>query len=138
MHYHLQWLIEKRVIFLSMSGDISLQDLKDLRQASAAMLETSPAQIHTIVSVGQVGKINLGIKDLSLLFRSDDQDLTIEGWNLIYGEANSLIKMMSEIAFQITAAKHRWLNSHAECLSFLYEMDASLQGLPLNPLPGKP
>jgi hypothetical protein len=135
MQYQLQWLIEKRVIFLSISGDVSLKDLADLMQSSQAMLESGTANIHVIVSIAQVGQIHLGIKDLVFFFRNEAKAVTIEGWNLVYGEANSLVKMMSEIAFQATGAKHRWLNTLEDCQQFLYEMDASLQGLPVNPIP---
>jgi hypothetical protein len=134
--YHLQWLIEKRVIYGEMGGDISPQDIKDMADIYQKMIAESIPELHYVYCVHKLGKLPVNLRDVPKIFPKTPEGQNATGWNLLYGETNSVVKMTSMVAFHLMGGKYRWLNSHTECLSFLYEMDASLQGLPVNPIPG--
>jgi len=130
MDYQLDWHILRRVLMLTVSGDVSLNELVRFNKDVLKFLENGTAPIH-LVSVGnnirRVPTNLMLIKETVTYLQHPSM-----GWTIIVQEkANSLTGFMISVAAQATGMKLHQVKNVADGLETLRRLDQTI-ALPIS------
>ena len=125
MDYRLEWHIARRVLMLTVSGDVSLGELARFNSEVLTYLDNGIAPIH-LVSVGanirRVPTNLMLIKETVTYLQHPNM-----GWTIIVQEkANSLTGFMVSVAAQATGMKVHQVKNVADGLETLRRLDQSI------------
>ena len=125
MDYRLEWHIARRVLMLTVSGDVSLDELVRFNSEVLTYLEHGTAPVH-LVSVGanirRVPTNLMLIKETVTYLQHPNM-----GWTIIVQEkANSLTGFMVSVAAQATGMKVHQVKNVADGLETLRRLDQSI------------
>ena len=125
MEYGFEWHIPKRVLVLTVSGDVSMDDLARFNQSMTEYLEQGIAPIH-LVSIGhniQRVPTNLMLIKETVTFLQHPH----MGWIVIVQEkANPVTGFIVSVAAQATGMKMRHVKNVADGLETLKRLDQSI------------
>jgi hypothetical protein len=125
MEYEFEWHIPKRVLVLTVSGDVSVDDLVRFNQSMINNLEQGSAPVH-LVSIGhniQRVPTNLMLIKETVTFLQHPN----MGWIVIVQEkANPLTGFIVSVASQATGMKMRHVKSITDGLDTLKWLDQSI------------
>jgi len=125
MDYRLEWHIPNRVLILTVSGDVSLEELARFNRAVLNYLEQGVAPVH-LVSIGdnirRVPTNLMLIKETVTYIQHPKM-----GWTIIVQEkANSLTGFMVSVAAQATGMKMHLVKNVGDGLETLRRLDQSI------------
>ena len=125
MEYQFDWHVPRRVLVLTVSGDVSLQDLVQFNQTMIDNLEYGIAPVH-LISVGnniQHVPTNLMlIKEIVTFLQHPNM-----GWIVIVQEkANPLTGFIVSVASQATGMKMRHVKTVVDGVETLRRLDQSI------------
>jgi len=125
MDYRLEWHVPNRVLLLTVSGDVSLDDLVGFNSAVIDCLEHGTAPIH-VVSIGDnIRRVptNLMLIKESVTYLQHPK----MGWTIIVQEkANPVTGFMVSVAAQATGMKLHQVKNLADGLETLRRLDQSI------------
>lgn len=121
-----KWLIEGKVIFQRMWGDITIEDIEEMSKISKQLIESSDRHlVHTITDNSEVkssppsNKVRNASKEALQHPRF--------GWFVIYGQNDRLQRFFFQLATSIFNLRTRWFNTREESLNFLAKVDSQLE-----------
>ena len=125
MEYRLEWHIPRRVLILTVSGDVSLADLERFNSSVISYLEQGIAPVH-LVSIGDnIRHVPTNLMQIKAAV-TYLQHPNI-GWTIIVQEkANSLTGFMVSVAVQATGMKMRQVKTLVDGLETLSRLDQSV------------
>jgi hypothetical protein len=125
MDYRFEWHIPKRVLILTVSGDVTMQELERFNCSVIEYLEQGTSPVH-LVSIGenirQVPTNLMLIKETVTYLQHPNMGWTI----IVQGKANHLTGFMVSVAAQATGMKLRQVKSIADGLETLGRLDQSI------------
>ncbi len=125
MNYKLEWHVPKRVIYVTVSGDVSLEELEQFNHYMIEYLEQGKAPVH-LVSVGE------NIKRVPTNLMEIKKTITYlqhpnMGWTIVVQEkANPLTGFMLSVASQATGMKFHQVKNVSDGLEMLRRLDQSI------------
>lgn len=131
MHkYKLSWLIEKRVIFMDLHGDLEIDEFRQLMIVYSEMVAAGVEPVHAIINVqhitSQMHKLN-SVRQVIEEHRPPKPGFTV----LIGGNAVTrfFVYVLVSMLFRLEV---RYVKNMDEALKVLYRVDDTLADLPVN------
>jgi len=124
------WLLEYKIIQVSVTGDISLDDIRFLSESIVTHFEQSDAPlIHVLVTKEGSGMLPKTLKSVveATKFLTHNQ----LGWFIIYGNMKhqTIAVFFSSVITGITKVRHRRYDTLEASLKFLTSIDSNLPPL---------
>lgn len=125
MQFGFEWHIPRRVLILTVSGDVSLEELVQFNAAMLSHLEQGIPPVHLVSLGDNIRRVPTNI----LLIK---QTLTYlqhpnMGWTIVVQEkANSLAGFMVSVAAQATGMKMRQVKNASDGVETLARLDHSI------------
>jgi len=122
------WLLQNRIIGIRLYGDVTVADIQISNQTVTQMLDQlqqADHLIHVIHDAGGVTSIPRRVGEIVKATRSGFTHPKI-GWTVAYNMENQLIRFMGDMLGRIFRARFRIVQSYAEAMAFLHEMDGTL------------
>ena len=127
MEYGFEWHIPKRVLVLTVSGDVSMDDLAQFNQSMIDNLEQGNAPVH-LISIGhniQRVPTNLMLIKETVTFLQHPN----MGWVVIVQEkANPVTGFIVSVATQATGMKMRQVKNVPDAVETLKRLDQTIGG----------
>lgn len=125
MPYEARWYIENVVIYTEFSGEITEAELYDALKEIEALARTSTRSIiHSINDVSKVTK-SLALPTTINVTRKVDFSF-MNGWSIVVGEKDALIKFVSSIARQMMKLRQRNFETISDAIDFLKIIDPDI------------
>ena len=125
MPIHVDWYIPKRVIFIQLDGDITINDIHIMNHQLQDKLNVCEPLVHMLIDQSRIGRFPINIKEIREL-------LTVMryehfGQLIMYGKVNSLGEFVSGMVARMGGLKLRTFKTEETALEFLMHQDESLQ-----------
>lgn len=136
MTMNIRWLVEKRVIYCSFEGTLSVEQLRASSQQIIERLSQSEQKlVHILFDLSMVEGIPL---QMGLIGESVRPFMThpSTGWIIAFGTQNGMIRMISSIVSQTFRARFRFYRQRDEAIQMLQSLDTTLPDL--SPLLAQP
>jgi hypothetical protein len=127
MSLDISWLIDKRVIFIRVGGDIDVEAIKHQAELVSEYRSQGIQPVHVIVDARKITKIPLSpgkIKEMG--FKSD-----VGGWKIIITNS-AVIRYLASLMTQLIGLEYRFFETPEAAIAYLYELEPELQQLQLN------
>lgn len=122
MAYEIQWLLEKRILYIRPVGDIELEDMEASIARMQMMLDEGEAPIYTISDNRFVGKFP---SSLSILKKLMTPHPKATGWSLLVQE-NAAARFVGEMMTRFSGqSKIKSFTTLKEALAFLERHEPS-------------
>ena len=126
MPTEIYWKIPQRVITVRYSGHMTVQDIRDSIERTRAHLEEGTPLVHIILDIGDVS----GYPNLTELRHGlDYENSRKQGWTMFVG-AEGIARFISSVLSQLASNRFRMFDKAEHALTFLIEMDETLQETP--------
>jgi hypothetical protein len=125
MPIQVEWLIHKRVIISRFAGVIRLEDMEAVLAQQAKLVEEGTPLVHNISDSLQIKSIEIRLKTFQLLMKGLPVSEKF-GWHIDVTN-NPVTRMTSTLVSQFLPVRVRTYSTINEALSFLKEIDPSLQ-----------
>lgn len=115
------WLLEDQIVWAELQGVISSTEFWQLSNHIQTLFEaSSKAHVHQIIQVDKITRApSLG--DMLSVNRHPAQ-----GWIIIVGVNNAIVKYMASIVLRFFKADMKFVNTMEEALAALHEADPTL------------
>ncbi len=124
MPIHNTWLVEGRISLGYFEGIITMEDIINSQEESAAMYkDVNEGIIHAIMDMRDITKFPTNLSELIhniLLYKKQDF-----GWVMIITN-NTIIRFLGSAVVQLSKQRFRAFTDIESCLHFLSQMDATL------------
>lgn len=126
MTIEMNWLVEGRIVDETITGQITSDDIREQDERTLAYLaQTDDHLMHMIVDFSAVSDIP-GLGSFSGVDWLRHKNL---GWVVVYGMDNKLVEFVSSMVLKVTRVRYRFVESRADALAFLQEVDVTLPDL---------
>lgn len=125
MPYTIVWLIPGRIVQSCFMGDLTEQDLVGHSTTIQAYLASGQAPIHEITDLSELVSYPRNIARIKPMVTSSNQHPAY-GWSIIYGRMNIATRYMVSTAAYFMGLRFRLVNTQAEALAVLRELDPTL------------
>lgn len=125
MGFDIRWLVPGRIIDVTITGEISIEDLENESNIILDMFAESDAPlVHVITNEAALESL-----PTSLQMFSDALDFMRDprlGWMIMYPSNDSMSKFLSGMVAGISKVRYRRFDTLEESLQFLVTVDTSL------------
>ncbi len=126
MPFTIEWLVDKRVIYATMSGEVDYDLTDNLTGAVAQFLdEGQPPLVHLIIDVLNVDNLSINILSAKK-FTDRYMNHPLLGWGIMI-TANPMLKFIGAVATGATKTRYRTFGSKEEAFTFLAEIDSTVR-----------
>lgn len=126
MEYKLEWSVPRRVILIKVSGDVSLDELRQFNTELIAFLNEGTAPTHLISIGNDIRRVPTNLMHIRESI-SYIQHPHI-GWTIIVQEKpNPLTSFFVSVAMQATGMKLRQVKTLNDALTTLQRIDQTLR-----------
>jgi hypothetical protein len=129
MASQIRWLVDKRIIYMSTSGTVTMDDVRSCNLAIMEMLEVGTPFIHVISDSTDMQKNEIGLGDLVTMIKTVPSSPKM-GWS-IYVSKNKLDRFFASVTMQLSKTRNREFDSVEKALAFLMENDDTLSDIPM-------
>lgn len=124
LDYKLNWLVDKRVIYLQIAGEYSLETLRQVVPSVKLMVDAGTAPVHVIWDMTGITKMPKNIREpvheLTIL-----KDHPHGGWITMISNS-VMMRFAGQIATVFLGAKYRSVGSYNEAVETLSRIDQSV------------
>lgn len=124
MPYQIRWLVEKRVLMTTLSGNLSTAELHAFIAEITLMVQSGTPLVHHISDSLNLGKVEMsfaGFRHLSKVINLSKEIL----WQVDINH-NPVNKMLASVASQFFGVHSRTVKSLDEAVDFLRRVDPTL------------
>jgi hypothetical protein len=123
MAYEIEWLVEKRVLYIKAVGDITLEELEIAVERMQSMMDNGEAPIHSISDNRFIGKFPTSLSTLKKFMKRHPK---VTGWSLLIQE-NTATRFIGEMLTRFLGQSNiKSFKALSEGLAFLERNDQSL------------
>lgn len=123
MTYHLEWAVPGRVVLLTFSGHILLEEVTDLIAEAEPMTHSGQAPVHYIVQMDGVQTYPTSLRQLGSVTKTDTNHLI--GWWVVVG-AGPVVSFSLNVLANLLRVKAKTAASTNEALALLRRVDLTL------------
>lgn len=130
MHVEHRWLVPDRVVYLSISGDITPEDFEALNDRKVSLIDAGKAPVHMIYQMKNVNLIDHRPSTEGLKRILNTEKL---GWYVaIDADLSAVRRALGRIALAFSRMRWRVVTSFDEAAAFIKKKDPSLQDVPFD------
>lgn len=125
MAYRLEWYLQDRILLTTYEGTLTLENLREVNQATKDLIETSPyAPVHNIIDSRNLDHFPKSLNEMSQV--ADVLKNAKAGWFIVinHNPVQNFIVTILANTFKTTIKSARSMD---EALDILYRMDLSLE-----------
>ena len=126
MPFQSSWYIEKRIRYVELTGELSVEDLRGIIKVTNAVEETD-GPIHSITDIAKLTKFPTNPMQLGDVFKGYDSTST-SGWSVVVSN-NVLANFALVIVSKFSDARFQTVSNIEEALKFLCEIDPTVEPL---------
>jgi hypothetical protein len=126
MPYNYWWEIEKHVLYVSYSGDISVDEFARALKEIEDEIRLNGGPFVNMISDMRNVRRQLSLPEVMNAIRRFDPPDQL-GWTLNVGDSNALLRFTTNVAGQFLNRRARSFDTPEEALAFLREMDTSIE-----------
>lgn len=126
MAYELSWLVENRVIYENLAGNLTLDELREVGKLVGEYVATGTPFVHLLADLTQVGKFPMNLREINNIFENPYPDRF--GW-MVGVTNNQVVRFFGTMIPQLQGARIRMFASADEALRFLQSVDETLPKL---------
>ncbi|MCB9460828.1 MAG: hypothetical protein H6670_14345 [Anaerolineaceae bacterium] len=125
MPFQVSWYIENEIIYMSSSGEVAANDVREAILSTKRLMDSSSKPlVHVIVDVGHIVQ-PMSVKDMIGVLREMGPHERA-GWHIMLQEQTRLVTMGTAIATSLFKFRTRSLDTIEEAEAFLKEIDPTL------------
>jgi len=129
MPVDLNWLLEGRILYIQLTGVLTIDDIKDASQRGVDMLDPSMnLPVHTIHDSRNIIEPPKNVRALFEVSKAALQDPRL-GWMINVSSQNQFLTYMITMMGKLTGSEFRFESSVSEALNFLQMVDQTLPDL---------
>lgn len=129
MTMNIRWLVEKRVIYCTIEGTLSVEELRQGSSPILQMLNQGEQKlVHILFDLSMTQGVPL---QMGLIGETVRPFMTHPntGWIIAFGTQNGMIRMISSIVSQTFRARFRFYPQRDEAIHMLQSLDTTLPDL---------
>jgi len=123
MSYTIQWQVEKRVINIEITGELTIGEIVSLGKETAVFLEEGVAPIFAIVDVTHMTVFPTSISELTRLTPRHKHGRN--DWTVIVG-ASHFVHLISNVVLSVLGLRYRSFPTRDEAVAFVLTQDETL------------
>lgn len=126
MAYQIDWYINQRVLEISISGQVSIDEFEQLHLDSFALVEKSPYKVHAIADMSHFDAMPTNLKMLTSASsheKNHNQGMTI----LVMPKVQSVIRFLMTVVMQTLKLEYRICETREDAIDVLQRIDADLK-----------
>lgn len=128
MSIQLNWLLDKQVIHVELSGDVSANELYTVGESVLAMVESAQVPlVHVVCDETRLGKIPTSLPQLSGAMQWLQHPKF--GWMLCFGAQDRMTTFLAQGIASLFKLRYRRFNSEDDALDFLASIDTSFRAV---------
>ncbi len=125
MPYNVEWLVEGRVMLVTLSGNLDLEAIDRLTETMTEYFNKGqPPLVHQIYDATSIGNFPTNIME-ARKFAERYIRHPLVGWGMII-TSNTTIKFIGAVVTGIAKTRSRIFGSMDEAITFLAEMDSTV------------
>jgi len=127
----IEWQVENRVILLTYTGKVSVEDVLYTTNTGIDWLEQTAEKVHVVNDLTQMEGLTSDFQNVGkiLSVTRDFMGMDNLGLMVAYGTDNRLVKFLSTVVGQMGGITFRMFGTRAEALTYLSHNDTSLHTL---------
>jgi hypothetical protein len=126
MPYSIEWEIPDRLIYITITGLVDLDDLKQIDDAMWEMIGSGMQPVHVIADVTALQKFPDRLVQLRDVYYR--LDTTSTGWIMVITE-NPMVRLISSVIARFRRLRIRSVRTRSDALDFLETQDPTLSQL---------
>jgi len=126
MPYNLWWEIEKQVLYVSYSGDMTANELSRAMQDIAAEMKLNGGPFVNMISDMRSVRRQLSLPEVLNVIRRFEGSEQM-GCSLNVGDSNTILRFTTNVAGQVMGQRMRSFDTPEEAMAFLREVDSSIE-----------
>ncbi|MCL4247454.1 MAG: STAS/SEC14 domain-containing protein [Anaerolineae bacterium] len=135
MSNEVTWHLEGQVIYMRLSGMVTVEDIKQASETVTAMAPAESTRVHLIVDLRDLQKFPTQLKELASVIPNIPR--RGNGW-LLFVSQNAFVRFLSSTLAQMASRRMKVFDDPQAALDFLQLMDADLPPLhPFGTTPGE-
>jgi hypothetical protein len=127
MNYSVTWHLNQRIILTVISGDVTVDDLKQASIETNRLVRAGIPLVHEVIDMRAMTSYPTRINDLAWLVPYLKE--TNLGW-LIVVTQNPIVRFLSNTLSQVASSRMRSFMTPQEAFDFLAYVDSTLPPLP--------
>lgn len=128
MPSQISWLLDRRVIFVKFTGEVTVEDLQSFNTSMHEYLDLGqPPLVHIISDSSETNKFPINLGALNKVFFQQRPNPKM-GWIVVI-TANRMLSFVSSMLAQLGKSRFRTFNTMQEAIAFLNDIDVTLPTL---------
>jgi len=126
MPYNISWSIEQRIMLIEVSGNITLEEFKQMHDESFTYLVQSPHKVHAIADLNQFEAIPTNIRMLFSATNKEkhpNQGMTV----LVMPKMSGIIRFVASLIMQTLRLEYRVCENIDDALKILQRIDVDVK-----------
>lgn len=120
------WLIENRIVYFELFGDVSVEEIAEVSAKFIEMMESSDSMfVHALHDATHLDKLPKSIGALSGATREAWQHPKT-GWTVAFNVKNPILAYIGNMMSRIFQTRYRIVSSKQEALALLKSVDPTL------------
>lgn len=124
MPYTIEWLVEDRVLGVSIAGDITLAELQEVSPAIVRHCDNGIAPVHTLIDLRHLGAYPRNLTELAGAFKTPPSANL--NWIVLITN-NQMIRFFTSVVVQLSGKHVTAFTDYPAALKFLAQRDHSLE-----------
>jgi len=129
------WLIPQRLVFVRFTGHLTVEDIGQALEMSMDFVDNSTGEhpIHFLHDWTGLENFPTSIGMIRQSTRRKLKDRSKLGWVIAYGSNQRILRFVSDLTFQVFKIRFRMVDTEAEAVQLLQQIDPTLPSLPAIP-----
>jgi hypothetical protein len=123
MGYQVQWYLEQRVVLVTLSGHLSMDEILQMHATTGHMVETGSAPVHILVDVTTLQSHPTNIREIAQA--SGYLSHANMGWAILINPSR-ITQFVVTLVGGVTKVKNKSVHSIEEALKVLHHVDITL------------
>jgi hypothetical protein len=128
MAFDISWLIDKRVAYMRMIGNIEIEEIKQMSEAFRIYRDEGIAPVHIIVDTREMTKMPMSFDKIKDASAGREQT---KGWTVILTKS-SVTRFVATLVTATISLQYRFMESPEAALTYLSQLSPELKELPVN------
>jgi hypothetical protein len=124
MPSELKWFVEDRVIYLSLSGVVAIDEGRQNNQQAVQMIDSGKPPVHTILVDKDVEKINASLSDMVKTMEVYRHPWL--KWIVAVGDSTPSTKFLTSILSRLFRVSFHRVSTLQEAIDFLKNQDPTI------------
>jgi hypothetical protein len=127
MSFEINWLINERVVYINVAGDIEMHDIQELGHAFKDLYAQGVPPIYVLLDMNKVKRAPISLEQIQKI----NTDTFRESMAFVLA-SNSTARFVASLVVQIISRNYQFVDNFDAALAYLYKVEPGLQQLQVN------